>query len=133
MSTEKGFPVFISIYFYYLVPGYSPMLIIKEWKFFNIKNKRQHIQLSKKRPRYAVCCRVLNLPKQDGYRHRRPALAEAYRVTLVSEIPLFKVLAQNRCCSITHTAGYFSYTMNRLKWVDMSSKKSFLTESQYGN
>lgn len=38
---------------------------------------------SNKRPHHAVCCRVLNLPKQDGFLHCRAALAEAYRVALM--------------------------------------------------
>jgi hypothetical protein len=36
-----------------------------------------------------VCYGVLNLPKQDGLVHRRPALAEAYRVTHVRSEPHF--------------------------------------------
>ena len=58
-----------------------------------------------KRPRHAVCCKVLNLPKQDGHLHRCAALAEAYRVARVIMVPFFKVLAQNRCYNITNTAG----------------------------
>jgi hypothetical protein len=70
-----------------------------------IVKKKQPEWLQKKSPRHAVCYRVLNLPKQDGFRQSSAALAEAYRVALMSVEPVFKVLAQNRCCSITYTAG----------------------------
>jgi len=69
-------------------------------------------------PRHAVCCVVLNLPKQDGAARRKSALAEAYRIKSSRYSPFCWVLAQNRCCNITHTAGYPSYTMIKLKWVD---------------
>lgn len=48
---------------------------------------------------------VLCLPKQVGDLLRRFALAEAYRIPLESSTPVTLVLAQNRGCGITGTAG----------------------------
>jgi len=63
-------------------------------------------QSTYKVPRHAVCCIVLNLPKQDGAaRSIISALAEAYRIITISRSSFLWVLAQNRCCNSTHTAG----------------------------
>jgi hypothetical protein len=81
-----------------------------------LKKQRRRAVLFKTPP-----CRVLRSfePAEAGWvPPEMPALAKAYRVTPVSVEPLFKVLAQNRCCNITHTAGYFPYTMFRIKCVD---------------
>ena len=50
----------------------------------------------KKSPRHAVCCAVLNLLSQDGYRPRNFALAEAYRVATVDKEPFLKRVGSKR-------------------------------------
>lgn len=69
----------------------------------------QHL-INKKYPRRAVCRIVLNLHSQVWDPPPRSALAEAYRVTPVIRDPAKLVLAQNRSCCITYTAGlHFLY------------------------
>jgi hypothetical protein len=83
--------------------------------FFNPQNRGERFcglyLLLKKSPRHAVCSAVLNLLSQVGFRLRSSALAEAYRVTAADVKPYKQVLAQNRSCGITRTAGYLFYTI----------------------
>jgi len=67
-------------------------------------------------PASAVCSAVLNLPKQVGPLLGLPALAQAYRVQTVRLGPRLWVLAQNRGCGITYTAG-FLFLYHKVKSV----------------
>lgn len=62
-----------------------------------------------------MCCEVLNLQAQVGALHGSAALTEVYRVARQYLGPLKRVLAQNRECNITNTAGLLFYTTN---WND---------------
>jgi hypothetical protein len=85
-----------------------PLFVSKSHSGYCIVYPKQSL---KKSPRHAVCSAVLNLLSQVGFRLRSSALAEAYRVTAADVKPYKQVLAQNRSCGITRTAGYLFYTI----------------------
>jgi hypothetical protein len=65
-------------------------------RYLYMKTSVDTTEVEDKVPRHAVCCVVLNLPKQDGTTRSQFALAEAYRIFPVSSGPFWWVLAQNR-------------------------------------
>ncbi len=98
-----------------------------------ILNKKRRLCASirlNKYPADAVCCEVLNLLSQVDPNPAASPWLRPIASRPKDEGSVWWVLAQNRECNITNTAGYVSYTTNLIHMgeVEININDLFLSE-----